>query len=68
MVKAQSLHKVLIDLKKVTSSLSLTMIPEGSWFARGGWLIKTPQASRFAREGWLKMNPKARGGWLMETH
>ena len=64
MVKAQSLHKVLLDLKKLTS---LTMIPKVSCFSRvgvftmirGGWLIETPKASRFTRDGLLKMNPKA---------
>ena len=57
MIKAQSLHKVLIDLKKVTLGLSLTIIPKVSCFARDGLFQMIPKASRFARGSWLIETP-----------
>ena len=57
MVKAQSLYNVLIDLKKVTLGLLLTMIPKLSCFARDGLFIMIPKASWFARGDWLIKTP-----------
>ena len=57
MVEAQSLQKVLIDLKKVTLGLSLTMIPKVSCFAGDGLFTMIPKASWFGRGGWLIETP-----------